>query len=201
MLVGINHLIGAPVMSLQTGQPLARLDSPIINPRNLRIVAFYVSGPKVDFKPAVVFTDDIREFGEIGAIVDSSDNILSPEGMVRLLEVINYNFLLTGLPVSDDHHQKIGKVDSFTVDPVNFMIRQLYVKPTLLQRFLVANVVINRQQIIKIEPKRIIVKAPTVQQKQASPGSEGSHFLDPKLDNPFRKKPTPSPNQARSNDN
>ena len=140
MLVGINHLIGAPVMSLQTGQPLARLDSPIINPRNLRIVAFYVSGPKVDFKPAVVFTDDIREFGEIGAIVDSSDNVLSPEGMVRLLEVINYNFLLTGLPVSDDHHQKIGKVDSFTVDPVNFMIRQLYVKPTLLQRFLVANV-------------------------------------------------------------
>ena len=121
--------------------------------------------------------------------------------MVRLLEVINYNFLLTGLPVSDDHHQKIGKVDSFTVDPVNFMIRQLYVKPTLLQRFLVANVVINRQQIIKIEPKRIIVKAPTVQQKQASPGSEGSHFLDPKLDNPFRKKPTPSPNQARSDDN
>ena len=109
MLVGINHLIGAPVMSLQTGQPLARLDSPIINPRNLRIVAFYVSGPKVDFKPAVVFTDDIREFGEIGAIVDSSDNVLSPEGMVRLLEVINYNFLLTGLPVSDDHHQKIGK--------------------------------------------------------------------------------------------
>ena len=89
MLVGINHLIGAPVMSLQTGQPLARLDSPIINPRNLRIVAFYVSGPKVDFKTAVVFTDDIREFGEIGAIVDSSDNILSPEGMVRLLEVIN----------------------------------------------------------------------------------------------------------------
>lgn len=201
MLVGINHLIGAPVMSLQTGQPLARLDSPIINPRNLRIVAFYVSGPKVDFKPAVVFTDDIREFGEIGAIVDSSDNILSPEGMVRLLEVINYNFLLTGLPVSDDHRQKIGKVDSFTVDPVNFMIRQLYVKPTLLQRFLVANVVINRQQIIKIEPKRIIVKAPTVQQKQTSPGSEGSRFLDPKLDNPFRKKPTPSPSQVRSDDN
>lgn len=201
MLVGINHLIGAPVMSLQTGQPLARLDSPIINPRNLRIVAFYVSGPKVDFKPAVVFTDDIREFGEIGAIVDSSDNVLSPEGMVRLLEVINYNFLLTGLPVSDDHHQKIGKVNSFTVDPVNFMIRQLYVKPTLLQRFLVANVVINRQQIIKIEPKRIIVKAPTVQQKQTSPGSEGSYFLDPKLDNPFRKKPTPSPSQVRSDDN
>ena len=81
------------------------------------------------------------------------------------------------------------------------MIRQLYVKPTLLQRFLVANVVINRQQIIKIEPKRIIVKAPTVQQKQASPSSEGSHFLDPKLDNPFRKKPTPSPNQVRSDDN
>ena len=29
-------------MSLQTGYPLCRLTSPIINPYNLRIVAFYV---------------------------------------------------------------------------------------------------------------------------------------------------------------
>ena len=169
MLVGINHLIGAPVMSLQTGQPLARLDSPIINPRNLRIVAFYVSGPKVDFKPAVVFTDDIREFGEIGAIVDSSDNILSPEGMVRLLEVINYNFLLTGLPVSDDHHQKIGKVDSFTVDPVNFMIRQLYVKPTLLQRVLVANLVITASKLSRLSRNELSSRLPQSSRNKLRP--------------------------------
>ena len=86
-------------MSLQTGQPLCKLASPIINPYDLRIVAFYVDGPRLDFSPAVVFTEDIREFGPMGAIVDSVDNIMSPEGMVRLNEVISYNFTLNHLLV------------------------------------------------------------------------------------------------------
>ena len=62
MLLAINRILGAPVMSLQTGQPLCKLASPIINPYNLRIVAFYVDGPRLDFSPAVVFTEDIQNF-------------------------------------------------------------------------------------------------------------------------------------------
>ena len=64
MLITIERMLNQPVMSLQTGQPLAKIDSPIINPNNLKIVAFYVSGPMVDFNPAVLFAEDIREFGE-----------------------------------------------------------------------------------------------------------------------------------------
>ena len=47
-----------PVMSLQTGQQLATIGDPIVNPRNLKIVAFYVSGPLVDHTPAVLFTEE-----------------------------------------------------------------------------------------------------------------------------------------------
>ena len=78
-------------MSLQTGQPLGRLAAPIIDPYTLRIVAFYVEGPRLDFSPAVLFTDDIREFGRLGAIVNSVDNIMSTDGLVRLNEIISCN--------------------------------------------------------------------------------------------------------------
>jgi sporulation protein YlmC with PRC-barrel domain len=119
MLITIQNMLGAPVMSLQTGQPLATLDGVIIDPHNLKIVAFYVSGPLVEFSPAVLFSEDIREFGEMGAIVDSSDNILSPEGMVRLGEVIDYGFTLEGIWVVDDHKHKLGKVENYTLNPEN----------------------------------------------------------------------------------
>ena len=188
MLLAINRILGAPVMSLQTGQPLCQLASPIINPYNLRIVAFYVNGPRLDFSPAVVFSEDIREFGPMGAIVDSVDNIMSPEGMVRLSEVIGYNFTLNHLLVVDDHHNRLGRIAGYIVDPVNFEIQQLQVKPGFFKSFATTELLIHRSQIIKVEPDRITVKAPTIRQANPSTASmEARRVLNPEFDNPFRQ--------------
>lgn len=190
MLLNISSILGAPVMSLQTGQPLAYLTEPIINPYNLRIVAFYVNGPAVGFQPAVVFAEDIREFGEVGAIVDSSDNIMSPEGMVRLNEVISYGFTLVGLPVVDDHKQRLGKVEEYIVDTMNFEIQQLHVKPPFWKSLSIASLTINRRQIAEVTQQKIIVKAPTVRKSVLkSIDNDGRRVLNPAVDNPFRKKP------------
>jgi len=185
MLLTIDNMIGANVMSLQTGQPLAKLGAPIIDPHNLKIVAFYVSGPMVDFSPAVVFAEDIREFGEMGAIVDSSDNILNPTDMVRLGEVIGYNFALNGIWVIDEHKRKLGRVENYTLNPDNFLVQQLYLKPTLIKSFSIAHLTVSRDQIVAIDNQKITVKSPTVKEKVVekiaavpTPGN---------FDNPFRK--------------
>ena len=175
-------------MSLQTGQPLGWLAEPIINPHNLRIVAFYVNGPRLDFSPAVIFSEDIREFGRVGAIVDSADNIMSPEGMVRLSEIINYNFRLQHILVVDDQGHKLGRVDNYVVDVMNFEVRQLYVKPSWWKSFAMTDLIIHRNQIIQIEPDRITVKAPTVKEKQPLV-DDARRVLNPEFDNPFRHKP------------
>ena len=187
MLLAINRILGVPVMSLQTGQPLCQLASPIINPYNLRIVAFYVNGPRLDFSPAVVFSEDIREFGPMGAIVDSVDNIMSPEGMVRLNEVIGYNFTLHHLLVIDDHHNKLGRIAGYIVDPVNFEIQQLQVKPGFFKSFATTELLIHRNQIIKVEPDRITVRSTATKQPQRqSSVSLTNRVLNPEFDNPFR---------------
>ena len=199
MLLGINRVIGAPVMSLQTGYPLCRLTSPIINPYNLRIVAFYVDGPRLDFSPAVVFADDIREFGRLGAIVDSVDNIMSTDGLVRLNEIISYNFTLSRILVVDDNKRKLGKVSGYVIDPLNFEIRQLQVRPSVFRSLSTAELLVNRSQIIKVEPDKITVKAPTVQQsaREATTTGDSRRILNPEFDNPFRKKPVTN-NQDRA---
>lgn len=189
--MSINRILGAPVMSLQTGQPLGRLSAPIIDPYTLRIVAFYVEGPRLDFSPAVLFTDDIREFGRLGAIVDSVDNIMSTDGLVRLNEIINYNFTLNRIPVVDNNKRKLGKVNAYVIDPLNFEIRQLQVKPSVFRSLSTAELLVNRSQIIKVEPDKITVKVPTVQQpaREVTTTDDSRRILNPEFDNPFRKKP------------
>lgn len=197
MLITIQNLLGAPLMSLQTGQPLAKLDAAVINPHNLKIVAFYVSGPLVDFSPAVVFSEDIREFGQLGAIVDSSDNILEPDGLVRLNEIVDYHFELMNIWVVDEHGRKLGRVENFTLNPDNFLIQQLYVRPTLLKSFSVANLTISRTQIVAIDNQKITVKAPTVREKSVAKNLAAPQ-LNPQFDNPFRKpKPAEQPIENR----
>ena len=186
-------------MSLQTGQPLGRLSAPIIDPYTLRIVAFYVEGPRLDFSPAVLFTDDIREFGRLGAIVDSVDNIMSTDGLVRLNEIISYNFTLNRILVVDDNKRKLGKVSGYVIDPLNFEIRQLRVRPSVFRSLSTAELLVNRSQIIKVEPDKITVKAPTVQQpaREAATTGDSRRTLNPEFDNPFRKKPVTN-NQDRA---
>lgn len=186
MLITIERMLNQPVMSLQTGQPLATIDTPIINPNNLKIVAFYVSGPMVDFSPAVLFAEDIREFGDMGAIVDSSDNIMSPEGMVRLNEVIDYQFQLPGIPVIDENRRKLGKVESYVINPEDLRIQQLYLKPTLAKSLSIAHLTISRDQIIEVDNDKIIVKSPTVRDRVATKVAQTSENAIP-FENPFRK--------------
>ena len=177
-------------MSLQTGRRLATIGEPIIDPRDLGIVAFYVHGPMVDYNPAVLFVEDIREIGQLGAIVDSADNIMSPDGLVRLQEIIGFGFRIFGLKVIDDHKHKLGSVESFNFNSGNFMIEQILVKPGFGARFSVMNLTISRQQVIEVNNQQIIVKAPD-QKVTATINKVSSPNAIP-FENPFRK-PAPLP--------
>ena len=179
-------------MSIQTGKRLATLGEPIVDPNDLSIVAFYVNGPLLDYNPAVLFTSDIREVGSLGAIVDSSENLMSPNGLVRLEEVINYGFRLFGIKVIDDHKHKLGTVESYGFNPDTSSIEQLYLKPNLGKRFLTASLTINRNQIIEIDNQKIVVKSPdikVVEKVKKVVNENGIPF-----ENPFRN-PVPDSKQ------
>ena len=191
-------MLGAPIMSLQTGRPLARIDAAIVDPRSLKIVAFYVSGPAVDFSPAVLFSEDIREFGSLGAIVDSSENILSPEGMVRLSEIIDFRFELNGINVIDDQKSRLGRVENYTLNPDNFLVQQLYLKPNLMKSFSVSHLTISRNQITSIDNDKIVVKAPTAKEKITQKVAKSTPPISDDFENPFRKPKSATENSKQN---
>lgn len=190
MLIWKERLDACPIMSLQTGAQLGVVDKPILDPRELKIVAFYVSGPHIEQQPAILHADDVREFGSLGMIVNDSENImaLDPE-LVRLQEILSYNFELIGMRVIDTAQKKLGKVADYVVDSTDFSILKFNVKAPMLHVGGAGDLLISRQQIREINDDHIVVAAPTVD----APGAE--HPQLPAFENPFRR-PHPEGNQA-----
>lgn len=166
----VNQLQNLPIISLQTGQPVATATRPIINPDKLELVAFYCSFKRWQRnQAAVLLVKDIRQIAAEGIVIDSVDEIEDPNDIIRLKAVINQHFHLSGLLVANESGIRLGRVEEYTVNLQTFQIQKLYLKQSLLKNLLLDNLVIDRSQIIDISPKQIIVRDATVKKTILSP--------------------------------
>jgi uncharacterized protein YrrD len=159
MLISGFDMIGTPVLSLQTGMELARTETPIINPHNLAVIAYEVAGPTLDVQPSLLRAEDVREFSSIGLIVDSSDEFVQPEDIIKLNDIYMMHFTLTNKQVLDEKRNKLGKVTDYNIDSSSFMIQQLTVKRPLLKSFNDSELIIHRSQVIEITDQAIVIKS------------------------------------------
>lgn len=171
-------------MSLQTGSEIGRTSGSIIDPRTLNILAFYVTGPQVATNPAVLHIEDIREYGDIGFIVDDSDKIMALDGLVRLQEVIDFQFDILTCQVVDKAGNKLGRVSDFSFEPNSFSVQNIYIQQSFLRSITTASNIINRTQIISVTKDKITVDSPTIQEKISKRADQASNFV-----NPFRSNP------------
>lgn len=186
MLILSKRLIETPVMSLQTGAEVAKTNQAIIDPAVLEVVAYTLAGPRVSKEPTILLTHDIREVGSMGFIIDSADEIVPLDDVIKIKELSKLHFNLIDMEVRDDNKTKLGKIYDYTVDPLTFTIHQLYVKRPLLKSFQTSDLTIGRSQIIEITNTHIIVKSASLEEKP-QPAALSDKFI-----NPFRKPDTPS---------
>lgn len=186
MLIFKNQLQSIPIMSLQTGSKIAETGSFIIDPRQLKVVGFYCSGPRLDVNPAVLTVADIRELGDLGLIVDSADVLVSPDDLVRLKDVLSFNFTLENKLVVDTAGKKLGRVSNFTLDSKSLYIVKLQVRPGVWQSFKTTELLIDRSQVDHVTDDEVVVRSAVVEaeDKKEAPA--------PMLENPFRRAPLES---------
>lgn len=193
MLISGSQLINTPVMGLQTGKELAKTSVAVINPHNLSIIAYRISGPHLDHDPSYLRAADIREMGSLGMIVDSSDEFLEPDDIISDKKIYDLDFNLEGKHVVDDHKKKVGKVTEYIVDIDSFVIQQLIVRRPLLKSFGDDELIIHRGQIVEVTDDLIIIKSGRVKEKAEAKPSR--HYI-----NPFRQT-SPQPETIRINSN
>lgn len=182
MLVLGSRFHDTPVMSLQTGGRLAKVSRPIIDPSNLTIIAFEVEGPLLTEKPAFLRVNEIREVAPMGMIIDSTDELVGLDDVIKLKKLYSMEFSLVGMPVIDEHKHKLGKVEDFTLETGGFVIQQLTVKRGLMRGLTDTGLLIHRSQIVEINDNEIIVKG-TGAKRKPEPVTE--HIRN-EFVNPFR---------------
>ena len=188
MLILGSRLLNTPVMSLQTGGRLGQTVKPIIDPANLKILAFEVDGPLLSERPALLRVADIREMGKVGMIINSNDEIIGVNDVIKIEKLFKLNFPLVNMSVVDDRKHRLGKVEDYTVDTDSFVIQQFNVKRGFFKGITDTGLLISRAQIIEINDNEIIVRSPT--QKSVEPVMQASRG---EFVNPFRAKPMPEP--------
>lgn len=190
MLLTGSQLAGTPIMSLQTGTPLGTAEEAIINPADLKVIAYEVEGPNLDMRPSLLLVSDIRELSDMGMIINSSEEFVGPDDIIKLKPLYELNFNVVGKHVIDEDHKKIGKVTDYTLDADSFVIQQLNVKRPLLKSLQEAEVLVHRSQITEITDHEIIVKS--AKNKKPSRHKKAIQYT-----NPFRQK-NPQPEGAKT---
>ena len=184
LLVG-SKLLDFPVMSLHVGGEVARTAEAIIDPAELKVVAYTLSGPLLSSGEYgdILETSDIREVSNLGMIVDSTDVFSHRSEVIRLDKIMSLNFELVGLRVVSEDGKKLGKVSDYTIDADSFTVYQLIVRRPFLKSALDPELTINRSQIVEIDDYKIIIK----HEKENVPVQEQAKEFVPNFVNPFRE--------------
>lgn len=196
MLIYNSKLIGIPVLSVQASGAIARVISPVVNPDDLKILAFKLEGPIVNATNNLLDVKSIREYSQLGLIIDDNDELIGPEDVVKIKDVLALNFNLIGLKVETKKGTKLGHITDFTVTSEDFTIQQIIVKRPLVKSFMDPELTIHRREIVEITDYKVVVKD---EEKVIKARAQKEDFV-PNFVNPFRTDPNFAPADTKKAD-
>lgn len=185
MLVLGSKLLNYPIMSLHVGGEIARTSEVVIDPDGLKVAAYTLTGPTIGNGEYgdILEVSDIREFSNLGMIIDSADVLVYRQDVIRLDRIMSLNFNLVGLRVVSEDGKKIGRVSDYTVDSNSFMVYQIIVRRPFIKSALDPELTINRSQIIEIDDYKITIR----HEKEKIAIKERPKEFVPNFVNPFRE--------------
>lgn len=166
MYVLASSLTKLPILSLQTGEPVGHLQQAIIDIASLELVA-YSCQTGVRAPHIVLMVRDIRQLAPDCVIIDSEDELVEADDIVRVRNLLNAGFQPIGRPVITDLGRWLGTVEDYTVNIESSRIQKLYLKQPLFRAWFGGSLIVDRAQIIDITPRHIVVhdttnKVPTL---------------------------------------
>lgn len=159
MLVDNFKLARCPVLSLHVGQPIAETVEPIIDPNDLKVIGFVVRGGVIGGEIGnILRVESVREYSDIGLIVDSEDVFVSRMDVLKIDEVMSLEFKLVDLKCVTKKGTKLGKIIGYTVEPTTFEIMQIIIQRPALKAFIDPELVVSRNEIVEVDDYKVTVK-------------------------------------------
>ena len=185
MLVYASKLLGTKVISVQAGGAIGIIDGIIVEPDDLKVLAFKVGGPLVaKSENYILDINSIREFTSFGFVIDHIEELVAPNDIVKISKILELNFNLIDLKVETKKGSKLGKISDYTMTSEDFIVQQLIVKRPLVKSFIDPELTIPRKEIVEITDYKVIVKD---EEKVIKERAAKEDFI-PNFVNPFREQ-------------
>ena len=181
MLIEGSKLLKYPILSLHTASRIAEVKGLVIDPNFLKVVAFESSA--VSSKQRLFLeASSVREFSKMGMIVDSDEEFVEKDDVIKLKETIDLGFSLDNMKVVSKKKAMLGRIEDFIINTEDFQIMQLIVKRPIYKALIDPELVIGRSDIHEINDSEIIVKSEegTIMKKS------GTLDFVPNFVNPFK---------------
>ena len=181
MLIEGSKLLKYPILSLHTASRIAEVKGLVIDPNFLKVVAFEISA--VSSKQRLFLeASSVREFSKMGMIVDSDEEFVEKDDVIKLKETIDLGFSLDNMKVVSKKKAMLGRIEDFIINTEVFQIMQLIVKRPIYKALIDPELVIGRSDIHEINDSEIIVKSEegTIMKKS------GTLDFVPNFVNPFK---------------
>lgn len=181
MLIEGSKLLNYPILSLHTASRIAEVKALVVDPNFLKIVAFEISAVSSKQRLFLDVTS-VREFSKMGMIVDSDEEFIEQNDVIKLKETIELGFILENMKVVTKKKTMLGRVEDFMVTTDDFQVMQLIVKRPIYKALIDPELVIGRSEIHEINDNEIIVKSEesTIMKKS------GTLDFVPNFVNPFK---------------
>lgn len=181
MLIEGSKLLNYPILSLHTASRIAEVKALVVDPNFLKIVAFEISAVSSKQRLFLDVTS-VREFSKMGMIVDSDEEFIEQNDVIKIKETIELGFILENMKVVTKKKTMLGRVEDFMVTTDDFQVMQLIVKRPIYKALIDPELAIGRSEIHEINDNEIIVKSEesTIMKKS------GTLDFVPNFVNPFK---------------
>lgn len=181
MLIEGSKLLKYPILSLHTASRIAEVKGLVIDPNFLKVVAFEISAVS-SRQRLFLEASSVREFSKMGMIVDSDEEFVEKDDVIKLKDTIDLGFSLDNMKVVSKKKAMLGRIEDFTINTEDFQIMQLIVKRPIYKALIDPELVIGRSDIHEINDNEIIVKSEegTIMKKS------GTLDFVPNFVNPFK---------------
>ena len=157
-----SKLIGLPILSLQNAETVTRVTDLVMAIESLEVIAFICEpNPRIGKHP-VLLLRDVRQIAIDCLLVNTAEDLVEAEDIVRLAPLLERDFDPRGLRVVTDTKRRVGSVEDYTINLETYHLQKIYVRQSLLHSWMGASLIIDRSQIIEVSAREFIVRDATV---------------------------------------
>lgn len=156
-----SQLTKLVVLSLQTGECIARIKEPILHLPTLELIGFLCNSEATG-ETVIMMTSDIRQYAHDCVLIDHEDELSNPADIVRYHPDGTLPTNPLRLLVVADTGRKIGIVTDYNLNLDTSLVQKIYVTKPSLKFWQSQQFIIDRTQIIDISGTQITVRDATI---------------------------------------